>query len=377
MGPALPRENESITVYKVEESVPNSRHRVMRVVQLGPFPPPHGGVQTNLVAIRQYLRSQGIPCAVINITRHRKAEVDDVYYPKGALELIWDLVRKRYDLVHLHIGGMVPLRVVLLGLVASSVPWAKSVLTFHSGGYPGSDEGKATRPGSLRALMFRRFDGVITVNDELVNFFLRLGVSPSRVRLIAPNAVATSAIADFLPEPLDSFFGKHGPVLLGVCGLEPQYDLDRQIQALGQIRRVCPNAGLAIVGSGSLESQIRSTIQSTSYAEHILLCGDVPHAVTMRAIADCRMLLRTTLYDGDAISVREALFLGTPVIATDNGMRPDGVSLIPPGDASALADAILAELRDPAAAKAKSQRDDRNLAAVLDLYRDLLGRKGA
>jgi glycosyltransferase involved in cell wall biosynthesis len=178
-----------------------------------------------------------------------------------------------------------------------------------------------------------------------------------------------------LTEPLNSFFGKHSPVLLGVCGLEPEYDLSRQIQALGRIRAAYPNAGLAIVGSGSLEAQIRSTIQSTSYAEHIVLCGDVPHAVTMRAIADCRMLLRTTLYDGDAISVREALFLGTSVIATDNGMRPQGVRLIAAGDTGALAEAILAELRDPAPAKARSQRDDRNLAAVLDLYGDLLGRK--
>jgi glycosyltransferase involved in cell wall biosynthesis len=223
--------------------------------------------------------------------------------------------------------------------------------------------------------MFRRFNGVITVNEELVNFFLRLGVSSSCVRLIPPNAVESTAIADCLTEPLNSFFAAHNPVLLGVCGLEPEYDLDRQIHALGRIRAVYPNAGLAIVGSGSLESQIRATIQLTPYAEHILLCGDVPHNVTMRAIADCRMMLRTTLYDGDAISVREALFLGTPVIGTDNGMRPDGVRLIPPGDTGALVDAIVAELRNPAPPKAKSQKDDQNLAAVLDLYWDVLGRK--
>ena len=34
----------------------------MRVVQLGPYPPPHGGVQTNLVAIREYLRRRGHAC---------------------------------------------------------------------------------------------------------------------------------------------------------------------------------------------------------------------------------------------------------------------------------------------------------------------------
>ena len=60
----------------------------MRVLQLGPFPPPHGGIQTNLVAIRECLRSRGIPCGAINLTRHRKANSDEVYYPAGALQLI-------------------------------------------------------------------------------------------------------------------------------------------------------------------------------------------------------------------------------------------------------------------------------------------------
>src|ERR1700752_1867305 len=112
----------------------------MKVVQLGPYPPPHGGVQTNIVAIREYAQERGIDCAVINITRHRKSEADDIYYPESALELIWHLVRKRYDIVHLHVGGSIPLRVTFLALVCTSVPWAKSILTLHSGGYPSSEE---------------------------------------------------------------------------------------------------------------------------------------------------------------------------------------------------------------------------------------------
>src|SRR5690348_6855089 len=104
----------------------------MRVVQLGPFPPPHGGVQTNVVAIRDYLRLQGSSCAVINITRHRQEEKDEVYYPKSSSELLWDLFHKRYDIVHLHIGGAIPLRVQALALAATTVPWAKAILTLHS-----------------------------------------------------------------------------------------------------------------------------------------------------------------------------------------------------------------------------------------------------
>ena len=80
----------------------------MRVLQLGPYPPPHGGVQSNLVALRTFLRLQGVPCAVINITRHRKPDSDEVYYPRTAVGLIRLLSRLDYDVVHLHLGGIRP-----------------------------------------------------------------------------------------------------------------------------------------------------------------------------------------------------------------------------------------------------------------------------
>jgi glycosyltransferase involved in cell wall biosynthesis len=84
-------------------------------------------------------------------------------------------------------------------------------------------------------------------------------------------------------------------------------------------------------------------------------------------------MLRTTYYDGDAISVREALHLGTPVIASDNGMRPEGVRLIPPRSLAALDRAI----DDALAAPPNGQRqqaapDERNVEAVLSLYQELV-----
>ena len=127
----------------------------MRVLQLGPYPPPHGGVQTNLVAIRQYLRRRGIPCAVINLTRFRKPDGDNVYYPANALQLMGLLRRLRYDVLHLHIGGDLTPRLLGLGLICSRILGAKSVLTLHSGGYPSSPQGKSARPATLRS----RFSG--------------------------------------------------------------------------------------------------------------------------------------------------------------------------------------------------------------------------
>jgi len=349
----------------------------MRVVQLGPFPPPHGGVQTNLVAIRDYVRLQGSSCAVINITRHRQAEKDEVYFPKSSAELIWDLFRRRYDIVHLHIGGGIPVRVQALALAAASVPWAKSVLTLHSGGFPSSQEGRSARRASLLAFVLRRFHYVIGVNQEMIEFFVRLGVPRSRTRLILPHSVALAQMADRLPEPLASFFAGHDQILVAVCGLEPEYDIPRQIEAMKRVLQKFPRAGLAVLGSGSQRNILEHQVADSGYSEHILMCGDVPHAVTLKAIAESHALLRTTLYDGDAISIREALYLRTPVIATDNSMRPDGVHLIPMGDTDSLVRAIEQILTGGNAHQGAPEPDDNNLAAVFTLYQDALHGKNA
>jgi len=344
----------------------------MRVLQLGPYPPPHGGVQSNLVALRRFLRKQGIPCAVINITRHRKAEEDEVYYPRNALDLLRLLLRLRYDIIHLHIGGMLTRRLLRLAYVCSIVPGTRSVITFHSGGYPSTVEGRQTQATSLAGFVFRHLDALIGVNPEIMNFFVRLGVRSERMHLIYPHALLEEESGEELPEPLRSFLEGHRPVLISVGLLEPEYQLGLQIDVLERVRRVFPGSGLIIIGSGSLEGELRKNIESKPYGEHILLTGDVPHSMTIDAIRKSHVMLRTTLYDGDAVSVRESLYVGTPVIASDNGMRPASVRLIPKSDGTMLEKAILETLAEKKPPRPPASKDDSNLRAVLDLYRQLL-----
>ena len=74
---------------------------------------------------------------------------------------------------------------------------------------------------------------------------------------------------------------------------------------------------------------------------------NVPRPKTLAVIARADLLLRTTVYDGDAISVREGLAIGTRVLATDNGMRPDGVFLFHPLTPAALSIAVASALAAP------------------------------
>jgi len=344
----------------------------MTVLQLGPYPPPHGGVQTNIVAIREHLRRRGFGAPVINLTRHRAEEADEVYYPHSAKQVIGLLTSLPSDIIHLHIGGRLTGRLLALCLVCTLLPGKRVVLTFHSGGYPSWQRGRRMAPFSFRNFVLRRLDAIIAVNTEIADLFRRLGVAPSRISVRCPYTPVAVPGHEPLAEPLRTFCESHHPLLTTVGLLEPEYDLALQVRALAGIRRDFPNAGLVIIGSGGLEPELRRIIAEDPAGGDALLCGDVPHQTTVTVIARSDAFLRTTLYDGDSISVREALQLGVPVIATDNGMRPEGVHLIPASNPEALLTAVRAVLRGSAPKTGSPSTASDDLDDLVDLYQSLL-----
>ena len=347
----------------------------MTILQLGPYPPPHGGVQTNLVAIREHLRRHQIGAPVINLTRHRQATSDEVHYPHTAIDVARLLFTIPADIIHLHFGGQLTPRLLALCLMCTLVPGRRVVLTFHSGGYPTWESGRRTGRYSLPAFILRRLDAVIAVNAQIADMFRRFGVPDDRIRLICPYSPVEVRRDLALPDELRTFCETHSPVLTTIGLLEAEYDLALQIRAMAEIRKRFPSAGLVIIGSGSLEPELRRLIASVAEGQHVLLCGDVPHVLTIGVLAGSDVFLRTTRYDGDSVSVREALQLGVPVIATDNGMRPHGVRLIPDAGVRPLCDAIAGALQEERCGPIAAEVSAQHLNEVLDLYSELVGRE--
>ena len=342
-----------------------------RVLLIGPYSPPRGGVQAHASALRDYLLARGVPCEVIDLSPNRKDEAG-VYGPGGALGVVRLLLTLRYDVAHMHVGGRLIPRLAILALLAGVLPGRKAVLTFHSGGYPSSPEGRAARPGSLRGFALRQLDCLVAVNEEIAAWFRQVGVSADRVRLISPYALPAAPPADEPPEPLRSFLNQHRPVIVSAGGLEPQYDLPLQIEVLGQLREKFPRAGLVLLGAGPLQEELRRRAAAKPYGEHVLLCGDVGREVALRVIAASDLMLRTTLYDGDSIAVREAVHFGVPVVATDRAPRPAGVSVVPAQDLARLREAAEQCLSDGARKTHTPEPHEENLAAILALYEELM-----
>jgi glycogen(starch) synthase len=351
----------------------------MRILQIGPYPPPHGGVQTNLKAIYDRLLVNGHDGLVIAVTRRSATEgVPNTYKPRTAIALFRLLISLRYDLVHLHLGGELTTRLAVLMFVCGLLPGKKSVVTFHSGGFA-MNKLSAAKPYSLRGIAFRSVDHVIAVNEQMVDMMRRYGVRSSRLSLIPPFVARRPAPGAVLSESVSSFVESRRPLLLSMSLLEPEYAVELQVEAMARILERYPDAGLLIAGSGSLFEQLQELIAAKPYKDRLLLAGDLDHDVTLRIMELADVALRPTHYDGDAVSIREALYLGTPVIATDNGMRPEGVILISlPPDASQLAEAVIRTLDGgPPKFEAPASDGSENINSVLRLYDRLLGGKDA
>jgi glycosyltransferase involved in cell wall biosynthesis len=103
--------------------------------------------------------------------------------------------------------------------------------------------------------------------------------------------------------------------------------------------------------------------------EYMFALGDVTHESCLAVIARSGIFVRSTFSDGDATSVREAIALGTAVIASDVVGRPAGTLCFKTGDASDLAskiDSLLSGTRHPPTPT--SEPGTNGMHRLLELY---------
>jgi glycosyltransferase involved in cell wall biosynthesis len=207
-------------------------------------------------------------------------------------------------------------------------------------------------------------DAVVAVSSGVAEWLVRSGAEPRRVTVV-PNGVdpARFHVMAGARAAARIRLGLGDAPVVGFLGtLKPWHDVAGLIRATGQLARAGLRLRLLVVGDGPERPRLETLAQSQGTGRSATFVGAVAHEDVPRYLA-CLDVAAVT-YDAtpgfyfSPIKLFEYLAAARPVVAADIGDIPHCVRhretglLYPPGDVTALADAILELIVDrPTAAR--------------------------
>lgn len=347
----------------------------MKLLLVGPYPPPHGGISVHVASAQRMLLRAGASCRVLDCGGHRQATAG----PRGRvagrlrlLEQIRDHARAGFT-VHVHGNGHSTRSWLLLLACGYAGRGAQGrVLTLHSGLVPRFLDSCSVGARSLVRVALRAYDRVLCVNDSIHGALAplhrarpRIETLPAYLEAPRPDAALASHVEEWL--------AAHTPVLSTALFFRPEYGFELLVDATARLRATYPRLGCLVLGGDAGSDAAQELLRLRGLAAAVLLAGDVEHERCLAAMARSDVFVRATLADGDASSVREALALGVPVVASDVGHRPVGVALFRRGEVESLVAAIESQLdrRAPHGPRAPEPGD--GLRRLLETYREVRG----
>jgi glycogen synthase len=303
----------------------------MKILLVGPMPPPHGGISVHVSGIHRQLIGAGVECAVLDtsVIPDRSQFVLKLasYAGEG-----WTL--------HLHTNGHNRnswLLALLCGIAGRRTPGC--VLTLHSGMMPGYVNSWPSVYRKLAGFVCRLYSRVICVGPALRDAAISLGTPIERTE-IAPAFLATGSSDIALDPRLLAWIEQRRPLLSTTLFFRPEYGFDLLVEGIARLRRRYPALGCLVMGSGEQSVEAARRVHEAGLENDVLLLGDVDHETCLALMCRSHVFVRATLEDGDSMSVREALALGIPVVASRVGSRPAGAILFQPGDVDEMVSKI-------------------------------------
>lgn len=240
--------------------------------------------------------------------------------------------------------------------------------------------------------LLARFPGLVAVSKKVRDQLVRAGAAAARIRVIRNGIDPTAYRRD--PGRVKSARTALGftaaDLVIGSVGrieMEKRYDL--LLDACARLRQRRPGLRLIIAGAGTQRSALAR--QAEQLGVPCKLPGHCDDVLSLYHALD--LFVQSSDDEGTSNALLEAMALEVPIVATAVGgtgeLIEDGVHglLIPPGEASMLADAMERALADREASGRRSaaarQRVERELSfdarthAVEAFYEELMSRRAA
>jgi len=200
-----------------------------------------------------------------------------------------------------------------------SVPY---VLTLQEGDTPEHIASRALWLGPYYKRMFTRADLITAISNYLKEFALAQGAK-SQIAIV-PNGVDINKFQTpgGNKQELRSRLGItiQEKVIVTVSRLVEKNGIADLIKAMSHLPA---EVKLLILGSGSLERELKARVKNSGLDDRVLFLGDVPHDKVPQFLAIADVFVRPSLAEGLGNVFLEAMAAGVPIIGTKVGGIPD------------------------------------------------------
>jgi glycosyltransferase involved in cell wall biosynthesis len=144
-----------------------------------------------------------------------------------------------------------------------------------------------------------------------------------------------------LPEDIEAFAQKKKFLVVSYIVLRNGFYIETLLEFLDALNE---DIGVVLTGIGEIEdgeiSILYQRLRDFETSGRILLAKSLNHNEFLSLLARADIYLRTPTSDGVASSVLEALSVGTQVVASENGRRPESVVIYVASDANDMRDKV-------------------------------------
>lgn len=367
------------TLYTVEGLMRSGRHDVMLVT--GPAIGPEG-------ELLERAKRSGVNTVVL---RHLRRAIHPWHDPLALGALCRLIKRHRPDVVHTHsskagILARLAARLCRVPIVVHTVHG----LPFH----PFQNDLVNWTYILLERWCARYTDRIITVADAMTTQALAVRIGrPEQYRTIYSGLEVDTFLTDYDRRAVRERYELAADDLV-VGKVARLSDLKGHVFLFDAFERVAesePRARLLLVGDGWRREEYERRLARSGLADRVVFAGLIPPQDVPAAIHAMDVLVHTSLREGLARVLPQALISGVPVVSYDvDGARevvvPDETGvLLPPKEVDGLVEAILRLLGDPklrqrlgqtGRERLRQQFDERVMVSrIEEVYRELTGNK--
>ena len=322
----------------------------MKLLQIGPYPPPVGGWSFHIKVFKKYLDSLDINNDVLDIGESRKVKGRECIDVQGVVDYIvkvFGFCRRRYR-IYIHLNGnttmgfFLTLLAQLLGLITCQ----RCLLSFHAGTLQKCFEKGLSIHKILAILSFKLSGGIICNSESVKHEIVAFGIRYENVYPIPCFSMQYIKHDHELTVEEENFCNNHSPLFSSYVFFREEYDPDTLFEALRLLKKEYPSFGALIIGSLEGVAPYKQKIVQFALETNVLLAGEKKHDNFLSIVERSDLVIRTPMSDGVCSSVMEALALKIPVVASDNHTRPQEVTLFEAGNVESLTGKVVETMRN-------------------------------